>query len=117
MSIIAILHITIIANAQSDHTIFERVVNEQGQGIEYVNIGIPKDTVFTVSDINGYFSLDIPKSKTNSDEYGTVLFEEAQKILPNYGMTLRKDMTDGDPDYENFTVIYKTKCPSALVCV
>jgi len=30
-------------------------------------------------------------------------------------MTLRKDMSDGDPDYEeNFTVIYKTKCPAVL---
>ena len=32
-----------------------------------------------------------------------------------YNMTLRKDCTDGDPDYEeNFTAIYKTKCPAIL---
>ena len=30
-------------------------------------------------------------------------------------MTLRKDLSDGDPDFEeNFTVIYKTKCPAIL---
>lgn len=55
------------------------------------------------------------KGNTKSDEYATIFFEEAEKILPKCGMTLRKDMTDGDPDYEeNFTVIYKTKCPALL---
>lgn len=30
-------------------------------------------------------------------------------------MTLRKDMSDGDPDYEeNYTIIYKTACPAIL---
>lgn len=52
---------------------------------------------------------------TKSDEYATIFFEEAEKILPFYNMTLRKDCKDGDPDYEeNFTVIYKTKCPAIL---
>lgn len=55
------------------------------------------------------------KGVTNSDKYATIFFEEAEKILPNYNMTLRKDMSDGDPDWEeNFTVIYKTQCPAIL---
>ena len=33
-----------------DIVVTGRVVNERGDGIEYVSIGIPKDTVFTVSD-------------------------------------------------------------------
>ena len=52
---------------------------------------------------------------TPSDKYATIFFEEAEKLLPDYGMTTRKDMQDGDPDYEdNFTVIYKTWCPALL---
>lgn len=55
------------------------------------------------------------KGKTKSDEYATVFWEEANKLLPKYGMTLRKDISDGDPDCEeNFTVIYNTKCPALL---
>lgn len=44
------------------------------------------------------WSVYTTKGETNSDKYATVFFEEAQKILPNYNMTLRKDMSDGDPD-------------------
>lgn len=55
------------------------------------------------------------KGNTKSDPIATVFYEEAEKILPKCNMTLRKDMTDGDPDYEeNFTVIYKTICPAIL---
>lgn len=55
------------------------------------------------------------KGNTKSDPIATIFFEEAEKILPKCGMTLRKDITDGDPDYEeNFTVIYKTVCPAVL---
>jgi N-acetylmuramoyl-L-alanine amidase len=55
------------------------------------------------------------KAQTKSDRYATIVFEEAEKILPKYNMTTRSQMTDGDPDYEeNFTVIYKTWCPAIL---
>ena len=55
------------------------------------------------------------KGNTKSDHIATVFYEEAEKILPKCNMTLRKDMTDGDHDYEeNFTVIYKTICPAIL---
>ena len=52
---------------------------------------------------------------TKSDKVATAFYEEAEKLLLPVGMTLRKDMKDGDPDYEeNFTVIYKAKCPAIL---
>lgn len=55
------------------------------------------------------------KGLTKSDRFATVMYEEAEKILPLYGMTLRSDMSDGDPDKEeNYTVIYKTWCPAVL---
>lgn len=55
------------------------------------------------------------KAQTKSDRYATIVFEEAEKILPKYNMTTRSQMSDGDPDYEeNFTVIYKTWCPAIL---
>lgn len=61
------------------------------------------------------WSVYTTKGKTKSDEYATIMWNKANQILPRYGFTLRKDITDGDPDYEeNFTVIYKTKCPAVL---
>ena len=61
------------------------------------------------------WSIWTTKGQTKSDEYATYIYEEAEKILPKHGMTTRKEMSDGDPDYEdNFTVIYKTWCPAVL---
>lgn len=61
------------------------------------------------------WSVYTTKGITKSDDIATVFWNEANKLLPEYGMTMRKDMTDGDPDYEaNFTVIYKTLCPAIL---
>ena len=62
------------------------------------------------------WSIYTSKGKTDSDKYATVFYEEAAKVLPKYGMTLRKDTRDGDPDYEeNFTVLYNTSCPAVLI--
>ena len=49
--------------------------------------------------------------KTNSDKLAECLCNECELE----GIKLRKDMSDGDKDWEkNFTVIYKTKCPAVL---
>ena len=61
------------------------------------------------------WSVYTTKGNTKSDEYATIFYDEAEKILPQYNMTLRNDMQDGDPDYEeNFTIIYLPKCPALL---
>ncbi len=61
------------------------------------------------------WSIYTTKGQTKSDNYATIFFEEAEKLLPYFHMTLRKDMGDGDPDYEeNFTVLYKTVMPAVL---
>lgn len=61
------------------------------------------------------WSIYTTKGKTKSDEYATIFFEEAARLLPEYGMTLRKDMGDGDPDFEeNFTILYKSVMPAVL---
>lgn len=55
------------------------------------------------------------KGKTKSDEYADIFYKEAEKLLPLNGMTLIKDKSDGDSDYEkNFTILYKSWCPAIL---
>lgn len=76
-------------------------VNAAGNGTEWMNA-------------RGW-SVWTTVGKTNSDAYADIFWEEMNKILPPLGMTMRKDTSDGDKDYEsNFTVIYKTKCPAIL---
>lgn len=56
------------------------------------------------------------KGGTNSDKYAEIFFEEARKVCAKYGRTTRQDRSDGDNDLEaNFTVIFKTICPSILI--
>ena len=55
------------------------------------------------------------KGATTSDKYATILYEEAEKLLPRFDMKIRRDWSDGDPDYEeNFTIINSTYCPAVL---
>lgn len=53
------------------------------------------------------------KGQTMSDRLADLLYEEAEKNFP--GMKIRKDNSDGDPDWEeNFYILAKTKCPAVL---
>lgn len=53
------------------------------------------------------------KGKTKSDELATKLYVEAGHNFT--GQTIRKDYSDGDPDWEeSFSILQKTKCPAVL---
>ena len=61
------------------------------------------------------FSIYTSPGETKSDILATDIFDEATKLLKPIGKSLRKDMSDGDPDYEeNFYVLRKTLCPAVL---
>lgn len=54
------------------------------------------------------------KGQTKADVLATHLFRAAERIFQ--GQIMRKDMSDGDPDYEaDFYVLRKTKCPAVLI--
>lgn len=56
------------------------------------------------------------KGQTAGDKLADKLAEAADIVFPPLGKKVRKDMSDGDPDYEaNFTVVKKTNCPACLV--
>ena len=61
------------------------------------------------------FSIYTSPGETKSDTLATDIFDEATKLLKPAGKSLRKDMSDGDPDFEeNFYVLRKTICPAVL---
>lgn len=74
-----------------DKIVTGRVVNERGDGIEYVSIGIPKDTVFTVSDNQGYFRLSLPAGKTEDIVFRHVSYETFS-VSPEYCYRAKDDM-------------------------
>lgn len=53
------------------------------------------------------------KGQTKADKLADCLYEIAESVFA--GQKIRKDISDGDPDWEeNFYIIQKTKCPAVL---
>jgi N-acetylmuramoyl-L-alanine amidase len=53
------------------------------------------------------------KGVTKADRLADCLYEEAEREFE--GLRIRKDMSDGDPDWEeNFYILKNTKCPAVL---
>ena len=54
------------------------------------------------------------KGETKSDRLAECLYDAFEKAFPN--RKIRKDMQDGDRDWEeNFYIIQKSKCPAVLI--
>ena len=93
-----------------------QIVNEMAKKTDclYVSIHV------NASAKNGWdkatgFSIYTSPGETKSDALATDIFDEATKLLKPLGKSLRKDMSDGDPDFEeNFYVLRKTSCPAVL---
>lgn len=53
------------------------------------------------------------KGQTKSDTLASCMYSVAESVFA--GHRIRKDMSDGDPDWEeNFYILQKTKCPAVL---
>lgn len=61
------------------------------------------------------WSIWTTKTQNNSDIFATCMWEAAEEILKPMGKRIRKETSDGDPDYESdFTVIMKANMPAVL---
>lgn len=55
------------------------------------------------------------KGQNNSDKLADCLYDAAEEVLLPMNMKIRKEMSDGDRDYEsNFYIIKKSNCVSVL---
>lgn len=62
------------------------------------------------------WSIWTTKGQNNSDKYAEKFVKQAEIECAKVNRRVRKDLSDGDSDYEaDFTVIKKTICPSVLV--
>lgn len=66
-------------------------------------------------DIVGW-SVYTSKGNTASDKYAEIFYDKADRLLKPEGIKIRRDMSDGDSDYEeNFYVLKHTICPAILI--
>ena len=59
--LMALLLFPVCVLAQERVTVKGRIVNEQGEAVEYVQVGVPKRNIGTISTEDGYFEIDVPR--------------------------------------------------------
>lgn len=57
---LALALLPVLLSAQEHFTIKGRIINGQGEAVEYVQVGVPKLQIGTISTADGRFEIDIP---------------------------------------------------------
>ena len=57
---IALLLLPVLLSAQEHVTVKGRIINEQGEAVEYVQLGVPKLQIGSISAADGCFEIDMP---------------------------------------------------------
>ena len=93
---ILIAIMTIVSPVSAQTTVKGHVVNERGETVEYVSIGFEEDSVGTISDANGYFTIEIPANRKNDLVFTHVSFQNAVVPFGTYsnGQQLTVTMRD-----------------------
>jgi len=58
---LALVLLPVLLSAQEQFTVKGRIINGQGEAVEYVQIGVPKLQTGTISTVDGRFEIDIPR--------------------------------------------------------
>jgi len=78
MKQIVTLIATLVALSVSAQTkVTGHIVNERGDGVEYVSIGIEEDTVGVISDAQGHFTLTVPAGRKDDLTFTHVSYQTA----------------------------------------
>ncbi len=92
-----LIAIMTIASPVSAQTIVKGcIVNERGEKIEYVSVGLEEDSIGTISDANGNFTIEIPANRKNDLVFTHVSFQKAVVPYETYanGQQLTVTMKD-----------------------
>ena len=66
--------VTVLGQAQI--TLKGSIINERGEKIEYVSVGLEKDSIGTITDANGNFTIEIPANRKNDLVFTHVSFQK-----------------------------------------
>jgi len=75
--VLVILAVVASAKGFAQTTIRGHVINERGESIEYVSIGIEEDSVGVISDAQGHFTLTIPAGRRDELAFTHVSYQTA----------------------------------------
>ena len=81
--------VTMVGQAQTKVT--GHVINERGENVEYVSIGIEEDSVGVISDSQGHFTLTIPAGRNDELTFTHVSYQTA--IIPYATYTDGNELT------------------------
>ena len=76
-TIITALLALVAMMGQTQVKVTGHVVNERGEGVEYVSIGIEEDSVGVISDAQGNFTLTIPTGRRDELTFTHVSYQTA----------------------------------------
>lgn len=77
--------------AMAQTTISGRVSNERGEAVEYATVSLVDDTIGTLADAQGHFSLTIPHGKRNDLSITHVSYDKA--IIPHSTYSVGKPLS------------------------
>lgn len=81
--LLSLLLLPVFAQAQELFTVKGRIVDEQGEPVEYVHIGIPKREIGTISTVDGRFEIEVPAD--------TLEFHHVSYLIGLYPVSGSKD--------------------------
>ncbi len=117
-SIFSILFVVITwtATISAQTVVKGHVVNERGEGVEYVNIGIEEDSIGVISDAQGNFILTIPKGRKEKLSFSHVSYQTTIIPYQNYanGNELTITLLDKVVQLTEVVVIGKKNKPHTL---
>ena len=79
-SIITMMLALVAMTGQAQITLKGSIINERGEKIEYVSVGLEEDSIGTISDADGNFTIEIPANRRNDLVFTHVSFQKA--IVP-----------------------------------
>ena len=59
--VLTLLLLPALMSAQERVTVKGRIINEQGEAVEYVQVGVPKHHIGTISTVDGRFEITVPR--------------------------------------------------------
>lgn len=73
-----------VATGYSQTIVKGKVINERGEAVEYVSIGLKEDSVNTISDVSGNFKITVPQGRTNNLLFSHVSYQTADVKRDKY---------------------------------
>lgn len=108
-TIITTLFSLFVLTVQGQTKVTGHVVNERGEPVEYVRIGIEEDSIGIISDAQGYFTLTIPAGRKDELTLSHVSYQTATIPYTTYTDGHELTVTLKDKVYELVEVVIGKK--------